>query len=203
MILVEFGGFFCFCFFGQPPPQRLEEIMKRTRKTDTPEKVDFWFKSITLYDVAIESKIHNLIKLSTSFSLFAQKDVKSSAPPQVNGGSSKPESESNKGKRVKCLLNNNAIIAYWKKEVGRLFLQYNWKVPLFHCLMYFFFPLSAQFSVLWQAGLWEQLFIYLFVTQHEITENKSCYCEGTDHMVCVLWKAKPPLYTSSMATEAV
>lgn len=115
MILVEFGGFFCFCFFGQPPPQRLEEIMKRTRKTDTPEKVDFWFKSVTLYDVAIESKIHNLIKLSTSFSLFAQKDVKSSAPPQVNGGSSKTESESNKGKRVKCLLNNNAIIAYWKK----------------------------------------------------------------------------------------
>ncbi|XP_053488215.1 MAP7 domain-containing protein 1a isoform X5 [Ictalurus furcatus] len=42
--------------------KRLEEIMKRTRKTDTPEK----------------------------------KDVKSSAPPQVNGGSSKPESESNK-----------------------------------------------------------------------------------------------------------
>ncbi|XP_053089660.1 MAP7 domain-containing protein 1a isoform X5 [Pangasianodon hypophthalmus] len=42
--------------------KRLEEIMKRTRKTDTPEK----------------------------------KDVKSSPPPQVNGGSSKPESESNK-----------------------------------------------------------------------------------------------------------
>ncbi|XP_017330914.1 MAP7 domain-containing protein 1a isoform X6 [Ictalurus punctatus] len=42
--------------------KRLEEIMKRTRKTDTPEK----------------------------------KDVKSSAPPQVNGGSSKTESESNK-----------------------------------------------------------------------------------------------------------
>ncbi|XP_017330889.1 MAP7 domain-containing protein 1a isoform X2 [Ictalurus punctatus] len=41
--------------------KRLEEIMKRTRKTDTPEK-----------------------------------DVKSSAPPQVNGGSSKTESESNK-----------------------------------------------------------------------------------------------------------
>ncbi|XP_060778175.1 MAP7 domain-containing protein 1a isoform X2 [Neoarius graeffei] len=42
--------------------KRLEEIMKRTRKTDTPEK----------------------------------KDVKSSPPPQVNGGSSKPESESDK-----------------------------------------------------------------------------------------------------------
>ncbi|KAF4088029.1 hypothetical protein AMELA_G00078130 [Ameiurus melas] len=40
--------------------KRLEEIMKRTRKTDTPEK----------------------------------KDVKSSPPPQVNGGSSKAESES-------------------------------------------------------------------------------------------------------------
>ncbi|XP_060725956.1 MAP7 domain-containing protein 1a [Tachysurus vachellii] len=42
--------------------KRLEEIMKRTRKTDTPEK----------------------------------KDMKSSPPPQVNGGSSKHESESNK-----------------------------------------------------------------------------------------------------------
>ncbi|XP_058246226.1 MAP7 domain-containing protein 1a isoform X5 [Hemibagrus wyckioides] len=42
--------------------KRLEEIMKRTRKTDTPEK----------------------------------KDIKSSPSPQVNGGSSKPESESNK-----------------------------------------------------------------------------------------------------------
>ncbi|XP_053351012.1 MAP7 domain-containing protein 1a isoform X1 [Clarias gariepinus] len=42
--------------------KRLEEIMKRTRKTDTPEK----------------------------------RDIKSSPPPQVNGGSLKPESESNK-----------------------------------------------------------------------------------------------------------
>lgn len=47
----------------------------------------------------------------------AQKDIKSSPPPtQVNGGIPKPESESNKGKRAKCLLNKNDIIAYWEKK---------------------------------------------------------------------------------------
>lgn len=45
---------------------------------------------------------HDLkIKFYCFFFFFFQKDTKSSPPSQVNGGSSKPESESIKGKRLK------------------------------------------------------------------------------------------------------
>lgn len=102
----------CVLFFF--PLKRLEEIMKRTRKTDTPEKVAFWLRSTFLQEVAIGSKSQNVIHFPLPFPP-AQKDIKSSPPLQVNGGSPRPESESNKGTRIKCLLNKNVIIALWKK----------------------------------------------------------------------------------------
>lgn len=50
MILIERGLLF---------HQRLEEIMKRTRKTDTPEKVGFWSWFASLHEVAMESNVFN------------------------------------------------------------------------------------------------------------------------------------------------
>lgn len=48
----------------------------------------------------MESKSQNIIHFPLPFP-NTQKDIKSSPPPQVNGGSSKPESESDKGKKKK------------------------------------------------------------------------------------------------------
>lgn len=38
--------------------------------------------------------------------------------------------------------------------------------------------------------LFSESIFFVAVTQHEITVNKSCYCEGTDHMACFLKKRK-------------
>lgn len=180
MILVELGG----SFFPPAPGGNHEKDTQNRHPRKGRLLIQICFSEWVGYGVKSLNEIHFPLPFPP-----VQKDIKSSPPPQVNGGGSKPESESNKGKRVK-----RCHYCFWgKKRFSKsFFLQYNWKVYIyifFLCLMSNVFFLSQHSSLFFGKLFGDSTFFFFFkvcYTTWNYCEQELLLCGNWPHGMCSL-----------------